>query len=240
MSEWWTYRLTSFLLFSPRTYYRTIELYNLAVWPLQLVGVAIGIAIVALLVRKQRRRYRIVAALLAVCWLWIAWAFHYQRYAQINWAASWIAVAFALEALLLVAIGSMGGRIVFELSSRRLYWIAIALITIIVVGYPLLAPLTGRSWTAAEVFGTAADPTALATVAILALIRGPIRWILLMVPLLWCSFSALTLWAMKSPEALIVAVGALLALLASFSRRADPRADRAAQPAQATGRPRAR
>jgi hypothetical protein len=33
MSEWWTYRLTSFLLFSPRTYYRTIERYNLEIWP---------------------------------------------------------------------------------------------------------------------------------------------------------------------------------------------------------------
>ena len=28
MSEWWTYRLTDFLLFSPRTYDRLFELYN--------------------------------------------------------------------------------------------------------------------------------------------------------------------------------------------------------------------
>ena len=28
MSEWWTYRLSNFLLFSPRTYYRLFELYN--------------------------------------------------------------------------------------------------------------------------------------------------------------------------------------------------------------------
>jgi hypothetical protein len=33
MSEWWTYSLSDFLLFSPRTYYRLFELYNLAVWP---------------------------------------------------------------------------------------------------------------------------------------------------------------------------------------------------------------
>src|SRR5258707_15614550 len=52
MSEWWTYRLTSFLLFSPRTYYRLLELYNLAIWPAQLAGAAIGVAIVALLITK--------------------------------------------------------------------------------------------------------------------------------------------------------------------------------------------
>ena len=53
MSEWWTYRLTSFLLFSPRTYYRLLELYNLAIWPTQLAGIAIGLAIIALLMGKR-------------------------------------------------------------------------------------------------------------------------------------------------------------------------------------------
>src|SRR5215831_10276590 len=120
MSEWWTYRLTSFLLFSPRTYYRTIELYNIAIWPLELVGAAIGVAIVGLLIRKHATgRGRIISGLLALCWLWTAWAFHYERYAQINWAATWFALAFAIEALLLGAIGVAARRIDFETSERR-------------------------------------------------------------------------------------------------------------------------
>jgi hypothetical protein len=219
MSEWWTYRLTSFLLFSLRTYYRTIELYNLSIWPAQLAGVAIGLAIVALLVRTSRYRDQIVAALLAACWLWIAWAFHYQRYAQINWVAPWFAAAFALQALLLVVVGGIAGRIVFRPASGRPFWLAISLIAIIVVGYPLLAPLTGRSWTTAEVFGVAADPTALATIAALALVRGRIRWLLLVIPVLWCTLTALTLWAMKAPETFVVAVGALLATFLASVRR---------------------
>ena len=28
MSEWWTYRLSDFLLYAPRTYFRLFELYN--------------------------------------------------------------------------------------------------------------------------------------------------------------------------------------------------------------------
>ncbi len=36
MSEWWTYTLSDFLLFSARTYYRLFELYNRDVWPAQL------------------------------------------------------------------------------------------------------------------------------------------------------------------------------------------------------------
>ena len=228
MSEWWTYTLSSFLLFSPRTYYRTIELYNLAIWPAQLAGVAIGLAIVALLFGKRGHRDQIIAALLAACWLWVAWAFHYQRYAQINWVAPWFAAAFAFQASLLVVVGVVAGRIVFQSASGREFWIAISLVAIAVCGYPLLAPLTGRAWTTVETFGMAADPTAIATVAALGLVRGRIRWVLLVVPLLWCAVTAATLWAMDAPEAVVVTGAALLALLPATRgrRNGEPRAMR--------------
>ena len=196
MSEWWTYRLTSFLLFSPRTYYRLFELYNLAIWPAQLVGVAIGLAIVALLIGKHGHRDRIIAGLLGVCWLWVAWAFLYQRYTQINWVATWFAAAFAFEALLLVGLGVIAGRIVFSASRGTGFWIATAVVAISVVAYPLLAPLAGRPWTTTETFGVTPDPTVIGTIATLVLVRGRIRWLLLVVPLLWCAVAALTLWAM--------------------------------------------
>jgi len=212
MSEWWTYRLTSFLLFSPQTYYRTIERYNLEIWPAQLVGVAIGLAIIMLLMLKGATRERIIAALLTACWLWIGWAFNYERYAQINWVAPWIAATFALEALLLAAVGGVARRLVLWPAAGREFRIALTLIAVVVVGYPLLAPVTGRPWTTAEVFGVSADPTALATVAVLALVRDRTRWLLLIIPLLWCSFTVLTLWAMRSAEAVVVAGAALLAL----------------------------
>ena len=42
MTEWWTYTLSDFLLFSPQTYLRLIELYQRDVWPLQIPMVALG------------------------------------------------------------------------------------------------------------------------------------------------------------------------------------------------------
>ena len=218
MSEWWTYRLTSFLLFSPRTYYRTIERYNLEIWPAQLVGHRDRARDHRAADAEGATRERIIAALLAACWLWIGWAFHYQRYAQINWVAPWIAAAFALEALLLAAVGGIARRIVLWPAAGREFRIALALIAIIVVGYPLLAPLNGRPWATAEVFGVAADPTGLVTIAVLALVRGRIKWVLLVIPLLWCLFTVLTLWAMRSPEAIVVAGAALLALAPAAAR----------------------
>ncbi len=198
MSEWWTYRLTSFLLFSPKTYYRLFELYNVAIWPAQLAGAAIGLAIVALLIGTRRHRDRIIAGLLGACWLWVAWAFLYQRYAQINWVAPWFAAAFAFEAMLLIGLGAFTGRIIFTPQRGSGFWIATALVALSVLGYPLLAPLAGRPLATAESFGATPDPTVIGTLATLALVRGRIRWLLLVVPLLWCAVAAATLWAMKT------------------------------------------
>jgi hypothetical protein len=47
MSEWWTYSLSDLLMFSARTYYRLFELYNLAIWPAQLLAGTLGVAILA-------------------------------------------------------------------------------------------------------------------------------------------------------------------------------------------------
>lgn len=214
MSEWWTYRLGSFLLFSPRTYHRLFELYNVAIWPAQLAATALGLVLAALVFGRSRHRDRIVAGLLAACWLWTAWAFLYQRYAQINWVAPWFAAAFALEGLLLVAVGVVAGRAPLPTGGRAR--IAALLVATTVVGYPLLAPLAGRSWTSVELFGVAPDPTAIATVAAIAAVRGRIRWLLLAVPVLWCIVASLTQWAMAAPEAVVIAVGALLALVLAF------------------------
>ena len=110
MSEWWTYTLSDFLLFSSRTYYRLFEIYNAAIWPAQLAAVGLGLAILALLWRGAARvRDRAIPAILAACWLWVAAAFLASRYATINWAAVYFAWAFGLEAALLIWMGFCAG-----------------------------------------------------------------------------------------------------------------------------------
>ena len=119
MSEWWTYSLTNFLLFSPRTYYRLFELTNADVWPLQLVTLALGIAIAFLMLRPRAWSGRAIAAILAALWLLVAWAYLLERYDTINWAARYFAIAFVLQAALLVWTGVIRNRLGFESACRR-------------------------------------------------------------------------------------------------------------------------
>lgn len=114
MSEWWTYSLADFLLFSPKTYYRLFELYNQAVWPAQGLNLGLGLLVLWLVACGGARAGRVASAILAACWLWVAWAYLYERYATINWAAEYFAAGFVLQALLLAWTGAIHDRLVLE------------------------------------------------------------------------------------------------------------------------------
>ncbi|MGB9367118.1 MAG: DUF6064 family protein [Xanthobacteraceae bacterium] len=159
MSEWWTYSLTNFLLFSARTYYRLFELTNADVWPLQLVALALGIAIVFLIWRPRAWSGRAIAAILAALWLFVAWAYFLERYDTINWAARYVAIAFALQAALLVWSGVVRNWLIFS-ARDTVAKIGLALLFYALAIHPLTTLLTGRPITQAEIFGLAPDPTA--------------------------------------------------------------------------------
>jgi hypothetical protein len=218
MSEWWTYDLTDFLLFSPRTYYRLFELYNEAIWPAHIAAAALAIALVLSLRRNDGRA---TAAILATVWLWTSIAFHLERYATINWAATYFAAAFALQALLLAWTGVVRGRLDLQASRNIPGRIGLVLVAVALIVQPLVGLLFGRPWTQAEIFGIAPDPTAVAILGVL-LCAKRVHWHLFAIPALWCVFTGLTLFAMDAPDAWISPLAALLALLATLWKSVRP------------------
>lgn len=195
MTDWASYTLSDFLLFSPRAYWRMFELHNAAWWPLPLATLAAGIVALVFALFRPRHHDRWIALILAILWAWIAWSFFWQRYAEINWAARYVAPLFALQAAVLFVIGAWRDRLRFDrrgaTGAAGLVMVAFA-----VLAYPLLAPALGRPWAGAEIFGIAPDPTALGTFGYLLLARGKWALTLLPIPLLWCIASGLTFWAL--------------------------------------------
>ena len=217
MSEWWTYSLSDFLLFSPRTYYRLFELYNLAIWPAHVAALASGAAILGFLPQAAPWRGRAVSTILAACWLWVAWAYLLKRYATINWAASYFAAGFLIEAVLLVAFVR---GLSFRRRLRPLDWAGLSVFTFALAFYPFIAALLGRPFTQFEVFGVAPDPTAVGTLGLLLMTRGRVRWELLAIPLLWCVISGTTLWTMGSPDAAVpLLIGVFVLVVAVLKSR---------------------
>jgi hypothetical protein len=213
MSEWWSYRLSDFLLFSPRTYHRLFELYNEAVWPAQAAAVLLGLLMPVLLRRGGPVAGPAVAALLAVCWAWVAIAFHLDRYATINWVAPWLAGGFLAQAALLVWAGAIGGRLSVPPRLDAAGRAGVGLFLFALLAWPAVGPLLGRPWRQAEIFGIAPDPTAIGTLGLLLALAGPARWVLMVLPALWCAITGATLWAMSAPEAWVAPAAALLAAI---------------------------
>lgn len=219
MSEWSTYTLSDFMLFSPDIYYRLFALYNAEMWPLQLSAVALGVALLVSGRRGVPWAERFAAAILAGAWAWVAWGFHYTQYATINWAASWFALAFAVQAGLILWSGVVRGRLGLSAGNdwRSRAGMAIVLFSLLV--YPLISAFAGRSFAQAEVFGVTPDPTVFATLGLILMARKR-NWLLLPIPLAWCVVGGATLWAMSAAHAALLPLVGLVALALHRRRRA--------------------
>jgi len=250
MSEWWTYRLYDFLLFTPRTYYRLFELYNAAVWPAQVAAVALGLWLVWICARApltpslsprasggrgggEGRRGAggvgtvptVATWILGAVWLWTGIAFLGMRYAKINFAAKYAAWAFVVEAGLLAWTAIRGA---FDPPAGAIGRVGVGIVLFAVLIEPLSAPLLGRPLRQIELFGLAPDPTAVATLGALLALRPRRRWLLMIVPVLWCAMTGLTLLAMSARDWWVAPAAGLLGValaLSSRAKRGTPLAD---------------
>ncbi|MDM0046133.1 DUF6064 family protein [Variovorax dokdonensis] len=208
MGEWWSewssYRPSDFLLFSARTYQRMFESYNAQVWPVHVLALALGLGVLTALALRRPSvslTARVAFASLGVAWLWMAWAFHWQRYAQINWAATWFAAGFAVQGALMLVAASFE----WQRHDGARGWAGLMLLGFAIVVQPWLTlALTDRPWTEAELFGLAPDPTAIGTVGLLLAMRlsarsAGVRMVgLLLWPmaLTWCLIGGMTRWTL--------------------------------------------
>ena len=216
MTEWWSYELSDFLMFSARTWHRTLELHNRDWFPLQAFSTLALVVLLFLLRARLRWAPRAGLVLMALAWFFVAWAFHWQRYAPINWAAQYFAIGFAVQALLLawVASGAAPGP-----DGRGLRGMTGDTLLAAAVLYPLLALATGKPVVQSEWFGLMPEPTVLATLGLLLHLRG--RWpaFAMVLPLLWCAVAGATLWTLKSPAWSLMPLAGALAVLALWQGR---------------------
>jgi len=220
MSEWWTYSLSDFLMFSSRSYYRLIESYNAAIWPAHLLALVAGVIVIGAIVRPRQHLQRSAALMLPATWGWVAWAYHLERYAEINTAAPYFAAAFAVQALLLCWLAYRPANAANAAPAPQP--LALGLSGLAILAYPLLAlARDGGQWRQAEVFGIVPDPTVVATLGVLLAWRAPaIFWL---VPVLWCLVSGATLMELKIGHAWLLPALALTAVLARVMGRKTPR-----------------
>ncbi len=216
--EYLRYSPRDVIHFSAGTYRRLLALYNAQVFPAQLAGLALAIAATVLAMGRPApvdaaRRAQAIAAMLAFCWLWIAWVFHWRHLATIHLGGGFIAACWTLQALLLLW---RGPRLRFEGGGR----LGLVLVLVAALAPPIAILVAGRPWAELELVGTAPDATAIATLGLVLMARGRPAWSLLA----WCLVSGATLRAMRLDLAAglpYAAAGA--ALLLALGKYRSPR-----------------
>lgn len=83
-------------------------------------------------------------------------------------------------------------RLTFNRGRSARTRIGVALFVFALSVQPLGGLLAGRQWTQLEVFGVSPDPTAVATWGLL-LAASRVNWLALVMPVLWCVLSGVTL-----------------------------------------------
>jgi hypothetical protein len=154
---------------------------------------------------------------MAIAWAWVAWAFHAERYAAINWAATWFAAAFGVQSVLMLALAWRAAP-----GPARGAWLGFALLGAAILLMPLIGVAGGRPWREAEVFGLTPDATVLGTLGMLLLLDVPARpvaawpWL---VPLAWCGVAGATLLALGLPQAVLLPLAGLTAGVTALAHR---------------------
>ncbi|MDX1572730.1 MAG: DUF6064 family protein [Methylophaga sp.] len=214
MNGWSSYALQDFIPFTVDIYFRLLERMNETFWPLHLLSLSLGLAALWLAIKN---RGRLACLLVAPVWVFVAFAFFFQRYAELNWAGSYIGSFFVAQAILFILIALAGKDLDNKSCKKPSAVIGIAIAFIGLIGWPFIALLTGGHMYQSEVFGIHAGPTVITTLGLsLIMFRGWALWLMAMIPALWLLFSGLTLWGLGIPVSMILFIVLAIGLIGLF------------------------
>ncbi|MGH8732319.1 MAG: DUF6064 family protein [Burkholderiales bacterium] len=166
------------LPFTRPQFFEAFASYNEDVMPLQ----------VALVVRRPDSD-RVISAILAGLWAWMAIVYHLLYFREINPAATLFGAAFLAAAAIFAWTGVVRRRLVFDCESRARRITGHALIAYALVGYPLLSAMLGREFPEMPTFGLPC-PTTIFTLGMLAFLSAPFPRYAFAIPIAWSLIGA--------------------------------------------------
>lgn len=228
MNDLLTYRLSDFIPFSAQTWRDLVESYNQDLWPIQALIVLLTVVVIVTgrLSRRSMTWRRTACTGLAALWVFVGWQFLAMRYATINWAATWFAAGFMLEAVLLVYFGVLKARLFDPVGTLLQRGTGLSLFVYALALKPTFDLVTGVPVAQMEVFGVMPDSLAIGTIGIVLASAGRqdrrVTGTLLLWPTLWCLISGLTLLGLELQGAmflLVISVGTpAIIILSPLSR----------------------
>lgn len=171
--------------FTVEDFFLVFRDYNAAIWPAQIVAMALGLVPLTALFVGRNGAPRFAFAALSVLWAFTGIGYHLLFFARINPLARVFAALFVVQAVLFLASAIRPGDLQLGAGRNLRSLAGLLILFYAVVIYPLLGIRAGHGWMAGPMFGVAPCPTTIFTLGILLMARG--RWVpwLSAIPLLW-------------------------------------------------------
>jgi len=211
--------MTMQLPFTQAQFFDVFRQYNEAVWPAQLLLLALGLAAALLASQSSERAARTVSGILAALWVWMGAIYHLVFFRGINGAAVLFGALFIVQGGLFAWFGFWRSELAFHARGATRGAVGAALILYALVLYPVLGLLAGHRYPATPTFGLPC-PTTILTLGLLLWTRPPVPRSLVLIPTFWALVGTVGALRLGVPEdfGLLVA-GAIAAPMVFLGNR---------------------
>ena len=210
------------LPFTQPQFFEVFARYNEAVMPLQIGLFLLGLTAYGALIVRRRGSDRVISAILAGLWAWMAIVYHFIFFREVNPAATLFGIVFLVGAAAFAWAGALRGRLVFDGESRARRIAGHALIAYALVVYPLLSTMLGREFPAIPTFGLPC-PTTVFTLGMLAFLSAPFPRYVFAIPIVWAIIGAQAAFLLGVYEDLGLMLAGLAGVWLVFDPPARPR-----------------
>ena len=162
-----------------------LERFNTGWWPAQLVMYSLAVVAIYFAIRKTSYSGKIVTAILAFFWIWVGTVFNLLYFSRLYPMAYLFVVLYILEGIILAAAGLFGNRLTFRVKADLYGLVGAILIVYALIGYPLIAHFTGRSYPYLLLTGMMPCPTAIFTLGLLLWTEKPVPKIVPVIPVVY-------------------------------------------------------
>lgn len=212
------------LPFTTEQFLNVFQVYNHAIWPLQLVAYLLGLVAVIGSFWKSPASDKMINAILGLFWLWTGVVYHILFFSEINKAAFVFGTLFIIQGLLFLGIGLFTDKIRYHFNANIFGVSGIILVAYAMVIYPVIGSLLGHSYPYSPMFGVTPCPAVIFTFGLLLWSTRRIAWWILLIPGLWSviGFTAAFQLGMVEDTGLLVSGILGVGLLAYRNVKKDP------------------
>lgn len=171
------------LPFTTEEFLEVFKIYNLTVWPTQILLVILALLMIFVLLKKNKLSDKIISIGLTLFWLWMGIVYHYLFFTKINGAAYVFGSLFIIQAVVFFYYGLIKRNLEFNFRNNFIGVISIIFFLYALIFYPLLGYQFGHLYPRTPTFGLPC-PTTIFTFGMIILLENR-KNIIFIIPIVW-------------------------------------------------------